>query len=276
MACAINLLPLRPTAILACFLLGSACAGASETSNRLTDVEQRLDRLEQSAGSNQGLLQLSARIDTLEQQLRDLRGQVEELQNSNEQLRKQQRDLYADLDRRITALQGASSASSGSYAGPGASSGPVSVPASGSSGVAGGGSTGAGPGDAGGDQAAYTRAFDALKNNDYDSAISRFKDFLRQYPQSVLAGNAQYWMGEAYYVTRDLDDAAASFRAVGDQYPKSSKVPDALLKFGMTQIDQQHLSDGRLTLTQVVQRYPGTDAAKLATSRLANLPPDAR
>ena len=120
------------------------------------------------------------------------------------------------------------------------------------------------------------KAFDALKAKDYDSAIARFKDFLRQYPQSTLAGNAQYWLGQAYYVTRDLDDAAASFRAVGDQYPKSSKVPDALLALGMTQIDQQHLSDGRSTLSQVVQRYPGTDAAKAATSRLANLPPDAR
>jgi len=267
----------RSAVALTCLIAAIGSVHASETSNRLTDVEQRLDRLEQSASNNQGLLLLSARIDTLEQQLRELRGQVEELQNSNEQLRKQQRDLYADLDRRITALQGTAAASPGSYAGPGAA-GSTAGAGVGGVGTSGPGSagTGAGPGDAGGDQAAYSRAFDALKGKDYDSAIGRFKDFLRQYPQSTLAGNAQYWLGEAYYVTRDLDDAAASFRAVGEQYPKSSKVPDALVALGMTQIDQQHLSDGRLTLSQVVQRYPGTDAAKLATSRLGNLPPDGR
>jgi TolA-binding protein len=81
-----------------------------------------------------------------------------------------------------------------SYGGPGAAAAPVagSSPGSGS----------AGPGDAGGEQAAYSRAFDALKGNDYNSAITRFKDFLRQYPQSTLAGNAQYWLGESYYVTQ--------------------------------------------------------------------------
>jgi TolA-binding protein len=49
-----------------------------------------------------------------------------------------------------------------------------------------------------------------------------------------------------------------------------------MLKLGMTQIDQQRLTDARSTLTQVVQRYPGTDAARLASSRLQNLPPDGR
>lgn len=70
-------------------------------------------------------------------------------------------------------------------------------------------------------QAAYAYAFDALKGSDYSTAIMRFKEFLRDYPQSTLAGNAEYWLGETYYLTRDLDDAAASFRAVGDQYPRS-------------------------------------------------------
>ena len=267
-------------AVAALVLGGWEHACASETTNRLNDLEQRVDQIERSANNNQaGLLQLSARIDALETQLRDMRGQVEELQNSNEQLRKQQRDLYADLDRRLTALQGAAGATGGASAGAGSSG----VAGTGNGGAAGSyvaGATTAGsaaaPGDAGGDQAAYSRAFDALKGNDYNSAITLFKDFLRQYPQSTLAPNAQYWLGEAYYVTRDLDDAAASFRAVGDQYPRSSKVPDALVKLGLTQIDQKRLTDARATLAQVVQRYPGTDAARLASSRLQNLPPDER
>lgn len=213
---------------------------------KLNDVDERLGRVEHV---NQGLLQLSQRLDAIEAQMRLLRGELEELQNSNDMLRKQQRDLYADLDRRLQA--GAKSA-----AGPGDGSG---------------GGAGA---DSGGEQAAYTRAFDALKSTDYASAITRFRDFLRSYPQSQLAGNAQYWLGEAYYVTHDYDNAAATFRAVGEQFPQSPKVPDALLKLGLTQIDQKKLTDARATFKQVMQRFPNSDAAKLAAARLQNIPAD--
>jgi len=220
---------------------------------KLNDVDQRLGRLEHV---NQSLLQLSQRLDAIEAQMRELRGELEEQQNSNETLRKQQRDLYADLDRRLTALQsGPKAAASGS--------------ADGGAGAAGA----AGP-DAGGDQAAYARAFDALKATDYPGAIARFREMLRSYPQSQLAGNAQYWLGEAYYVTHDYDNAAASFRAVGEQYPQSPKVPDALLKLGLTQVDQKKPADARATLRQVVLRFPGTDAAKLAAGRLQTIAPD--
>ncbi|MFI4865932.1 MAG: tol-pal system protein YbgF [Steroidobacterales bacterium] len=216
---------------------------------KLNDVDERLGRVEHV---NQGLLQLSQRLDAIEAQMRQLRGELEEVQNSNDMLRKQQRDLYADLDRRLSALQ----AGSKSAAGPGDTSG------------------GGGGADSGGEQAAYTRAFDALKTTDYAGAITRFRDFLRGYPQSQLAGNAQYWLGEAYYVTHDYDNAAASFRAVGEQYPQSPKVPDALLKLGLTQIDQKKLTEARATLKQVGQRFPNSDAAKLAAARLQNIPAD--
>ena len=70
---------------------------------KLNDVDERLGRIEHV---NQGLLQLSERIDALEAQMRQMRGEMEELQNTNDTLRKQQRDLYADLDRRLKPLPG--------------------------------------------------------------------------------------------------------------------------------------------------------------------------
>jgi|HubBroStandDraft_4_1064222.scaffolds.fasta_scaffold46582_2 tol-pal system protein YbgF len=224
---------------------------------KLNDIDERLGRVEKVV-NNQSLLQLSQRIDELETQLREMRGSLEELQNNDETLRKQQRDLYADLDRRLTALQN-SAAAVGANVGPAGNAGSASIGS-----------------EPGGEQAAYQKGLDALKNNDLNGAINRFKDFLRNYPQSSLDGNAQYWLGEAYYVMRDLDSAAVAFGAVGTQYPKSPKVPDALYKLGVTQVDQKHLTDARATLNQVVQRFPSSDAAKLATSKLQNLPPDAR
>ena len=227
------------------------------TQLKLTDVDERLGRVERVV-SNQSLLTLSQRIDVLEAQMREMRGTIDELQNSNDRLTKQQRDLYADLDRRLKAL--------------GTSSGAGLLPPP----------LGAGPGAAGGgqivgaeDQAAYNRAFDALKASDYNGAITQFREFLRQYPKSALADNAQYWLGEGYYVTRDYDNAIAAFRAVGEQYPQSRKAPDALLKTGYAQFELRHMADARASLSQVVQRYPGTDAAKLAAERLSKIPPDA-
>jgi tol-pal system protein YbgF len=220
---------------------------------KLNEVDERVGRLEHV---NQSLVQLSQRQDAIEAQIRELRGQLEELQNGNDMLRKQQRDLYADLDRRLTALQAASKS-----AAPAATGGSADASAPGA--------------DSGGDQAAYARAFDALKATDYATAITRFRDLLHSYPQSSLAGNAEYWLGEAFYVTHDYDDAIAAFGAVGEQYPQSPKVPDALLKLGLTQLDQNKPAEARTTLKQVVQRFPGSDAAKIAAARLPSIAPDA-
>jgi tol-pal system protein YbgF len=226
------------------------------TETKLVDLEQRLAQVERVA-NNQSLLSLSQRIDVLEAQLRELHGSIEELQNTNETLRKQQRDLYADLDHRLGALEGTQK------------SGPIAGSA------AAGGSPSAGSGAGGDDQAAYNRAFEALKASDYNAAISQFREFLRLYPHSALADNAQYWLGEGYYVTRSYDDAITAFRAVGEQYPQSRKAPDALLKLAYAQFELKHMADARATLNLVVQRYPGSDAARLATERLSRIPPDA-
>ena len=57
--------------------------------------------------------------------------------------------------------------------------------------------------------------------------------------------------------------------------PNSRKAPDALLKLGYAQYELKHVGDARATLNQVVQRYPASDAAKLATERLSHIPADA-
>lgn len=262
--------PIRPwiATLASCWLL-SACEttppGPDPLQVKINDMDERLGRVERVV-SNQSLVSLSQRMDVLEAQMRELRGNLDELQNGNEALRRQQRDLYADLDRRLKALEAASrggaviAPTTGSGAGPaGASLLPAPTGAS-------------APAD---DQAAYNRAFDALKNSDYNGAIAQFKDFLRVYPRSALADNAQYWLGEGYYVTRDYDSAAAAFRTVVEQYPQSRKAPDALLKLGYAQYELRHLADARATLSQVVQKYPGTEAARLAGDRLSKIPPDA-
>ena len=96
------------------------------------------------------------------------------------------------------------------------------------------------------------------------------------YPTSPLAENAQYWMGEAFYVTRDYEQAATAFRAVGARWPNSRKGADALVKLGFSQYELKQYAEARATLTDVQRKFPDTDAARLATERLGRIPPNAR
>ena len=233
----------------------AGCATTAEidpVAVKLDDVDARLTRVE-AVVNNQSLVELSRRIDALETQLRQLRGNTEETQNGAEGLRKQQRDLYADLDRRLAALEAASRT--------------APVAAAGSTGAPGH----AGDDRAGDDQAAYAHAVDALKSGDYAAAIAQLQGFAGAFPNSSLLDNAQYWLGEAYYVTRDYGAAATAFRTVGERWPSSRKAGDALLKLGFTQQEQKQLTTARATLQQVVVRFPGTEAARLARERLAKL-----
>jgi tol-pal system protein YbgF len=234
---------------------------------RLNDIDARVGKVERVI-TNQSLLELSRRIDSLESQLRELRGNTEVLQNGADGLKRQQRDLYADLDRRIAALEaglkaGAAGGGTNGAGTTGAGTTGAGAPAAGAPAA-----TAAEPAD---DQSTYARALEQLKARDYAGAIARLQALMGSYPQSSLVDNAQYWIGEAYYAENDLDHAAAAFRAVGERWPNSRKAGDALLKLGYTQIEQKHLSEARATLGQVVQRFPGSDAARLAADKLSKL-----
>lgn len=211
---------------------------------RLDDLDSRVGRIDRVV-SNQSLVQLAQQVETLQRDVRTMSGRIEELQNANEVLKRQQRELYGDLEKRMTA----GVAPTGTDVG-----GPL-------------------PGTGSGDETTlYNRAFDQLKAGNYAAAITGFQSLAASHPQGQLADNTQYWLGEAHYVTRDYANAAAAFERVLSGFPNSRKAPDALLKLGYTQIEQRQTEQGRATLQQVVSRYPGSDAARLATERLQKLP----
>lgn len=83
-------------------------------------------------------------------------------------------------------------------------------------------------------QKEYDRAYGFLKQADYDAAEVALQDFLDKYPEHKLAGNAQYWLGETYYVRGKYEDAAIEFGQGFDKYPEGAKAPDSLYKLGMS------------------------------------------
>jgi tol-pal system protein YbgF len=96
------------------------------------------------------------------------------------------------------------------------------------------------------------------------------------FPDSVLADNAWYWLGESHYVTKQFGDALKSFRTVVDKYPASRKMPDALLKIGYCNYELKNWAEARAALNQVVQQYADTTAARLASQRLSKMEGEGR
>ena len=241
-------------------LIALAMAGCASTPPeedpvqiKLKDLDTRLARIERVV-SNQSLLDLANQGDGLRNDLRGMRNDVDQLSNNLEASRKQQRDMYADLDRRMKSLESRGGAGAGGAAG---------------SGDAGAGGAGADTSQAGSDdKAAYQAAFNLLKDSQYDRAITAFQKFLITYSDSSLADNAQYWLGEAYYVNKSFPEALTAFQRVVDKYPQSRKRPDALLKVGYCQYELKQWDLANRTLTQVATQFRDTPAGHLAQQRL--------
>ncbi|MBS4048558.1 MAG: tol-pal system protein YbgF [Alphaproteobacteria bacterium] len=87
---------------------------------------------------------------------------------------------------------------------------------------------------AGTPQERYNYAYKLLVQSDYADAESAFREFIGAHGQDALAGNAQYWLGETYYVRGQYEPAAQAFLQGYQGYPKSAKAPDSLLKLGMS------------------------------------------
>lgn len=241
-------------------LVLGGCAVAPEDDPvqiRLNDLDQRVQRIERVL-TNQSLLDLAQRIDRVQNDLRGIRGEVEVLQNSNEGGKNQTRSLYGDLEKRLAALETLGGVAPNTMGGAVVGGMPVAPPVPGASSV--------------GEQAMYDAAFTALKASDYPKAIAGFRNFVATYPTSPLASNAQYWLGEAHYVNREYQNAITAFQRVTTEWPESRKAPDALVKIGFTQAALNRNGDARITLEDVVRRYPGSEAAQLATERLKRLP----
>jgi tol-pal system protein YbgF len=231
---------------------------------KLKDLDGRLARIERVM-ANQSLLELSNQLEALRSDVRAMHNDVDQMNNALEASRKQQRDLYSDLDRRMKSLETRGGAASVAAPAPAATAaGAAAVVAAGE------GSTDAGTANVD-DKVAYQSAFNLLKDGQYERAIVAFQKFLGAYPDSSLADNAQYWLGEAFYVNKAYPEAQAAFQRVIDKYPQSRKVPDALLKIGYCRYETKQWDGAKEVLTQVTKQYSDSPAGRLAQQRLEKM-----
>ncbi|GMQ95655.1 MAG: hypothetical protein BMS9Abin14_104 [Gammaproteobacteria bacterium] len=280
---------------MAAVLLTLPAVALSQTTKSL---EQRVAKMERMLDSGT-LLKLLERVEELTVEVRELRGQLEQQQYSLSQMTDRQRELYLDVDRRMQRVE-AGGVAVGAAAAAGVSSAPATAP---SAGVPAGSTVGstsgattvtAGPAAAGvaaagaatqtstprstpsstdpvKEQQAYQSAFNLLKAGRYDQAAKSFQKFLGEYPTGKFTDNAQYWLGESYYVTRNFDSAMREFQKLVKNYPDSQKLTHALLKIGYIYDELGQKDKAREVLTELTKSYPQSTAAELAAKRLERM-----
>lgn len=117
----------------------------------------------------------------------------------------------------------------------------------------------------------YRKALIEINLQNYKAAIPLFDQFIKKFPKSTLADNAQYWKGEALYAQKQYPQAVLEFQQVIKKYPKSDKVPAAILKQGYSFFELQNHLDSKAFLQKVIADFPGTDEAAQAKERIAKI-----
>jgi tol-pal system protein YbgF len=257
-------------------------------------TSERLDRIERQL-EGRGLIDLLNRLEKLQGDVQQLRGDIEVQNHQLEEMQRRQKELYLDIDRRLQALEtGKPAGVAGVAPAPGGMdiSAPPSYETSPSYQTSPSYETSppfvappetvapppvappppaAAPVNTAEQEAEYEKALAILREGRYVEAAAAFNQFLEKYPGSTYSDNAYYWLGETYYVTRDFDHALASFNQLVGSYPMSPKLPGARLKIGYIYYEKQNWAAARKELSSLVTDYPGSTEARLADDRLQRM-----
>lgn len=121
------------------------------------------------------------------------------------------------------------------------------------------------------EQISYLAAYELIKNKQFDDALIAMQTFVTQHPQGGYTANAHYWLGELYMVKKNYPNAIQHFETVLQQFPSSSKSAACLLKSGYALAASGKKQEAIQRLQQVLKSYPDTNTAQLAETKLKAL-----
>jgi len=229
----------------------SSSALTSQNSSSLTEqlvsVERKLD------SRNRAQVNIQRQLDDLQTQVNELRGVTELHTHQLSQVLERQRELYQELDRRVSeALKPTTNVPTAIAADVLTASKDYSDNLT--------------------ENEAYDKALNlVLKDKRYEQAIPAFRNFNQTYPQSTYAPNAHYWLGQLLFNKGELAQAEQEFFTVVQQFKDSNKRPDALLKLAMVTQQQKNADKAVQLYRQLLSEYPDSTSAQLAKPRLDNL-----
>jgi len=117
----------------------------------------------------------------------------------------------------------------------------------------------------------YDAAYLDLTKGKYDLAITGFSNYLKYFPETEQAANAQYWLGECHYAKKNYTRSAIEFHKVLENYSTGTKVPSALYKLGLSLLELKSVGQAKKYLQELVDKYPDTQEAKLAKEKLEKI-----
>jgi tol-pal system protein YbgF len=253
----------------------------AQNSARAGSVEERLAALERVVEARASAqLEMQQQLQTLLDEVSELRGTTEVHNHKLEEILQQQRDIYQEIDRRLGGQGSAGVAVQSNV--PTTVEPQASVPAGNPAAVvaadqvaaseAAAAQTGTSATSTMSEGQAYEQAINfVIKDNNYAAAIPAFESFIENYPNSEYTSNSHYWLGQLYYQKSDFPKAKTHFERVVKQYPNSSRVPDALEKLGMVAEKQNDLVAAKRFYNQLIKSFPKSKPAAKARKKLETM-----
>lgn len=205
--------------------------------------------------TSQTLIDQNRLAEQMSHDLAELRGQIEVLTNSVNELEKRQKDLYLDLDNRLQALEAgkgkkpaAPVANDAAKAEPKPDAKATDDPAA--------------------TLKAYESALGLFKAGKFKEAAAAFDKFVKANPDSDKSPDAQFWLGNSYDMLGDCKQVISSQQKLLAKWPKNSRAPDALAKIANCQADLGQKTEAQKTLKELVSKYPDSKAASAAKQQL--------
>jgi len=231
-------------------IAGSASAQTAKVVDLSTSPDQRIAVLEQMlVQKGKAQLDMQQHIDSLQQELNELRGLSETHEHRLNQILQRQRELYQEIDK----LLNKATTQPTPLLTPALNTDVVSTTPLSESG-------------------AYQQALNlALKEKKFDEAIVKFKQYQTQYPDSSYMPNVHYWLGQLLFTKGQKAEAKAQFESLVNNFPESTKRSDAIVKLGKIAQDENQLDKARALYQQAIKEYADSSAAQIAKTRLLGL-----
>lgn len=222
------------------------------------NFDSRFSKVETDVSDRRAVVDLSGQIESTKAEMARLRGVLEVLQNQIEQQDKRGRDLFVDLDNRLQRMEQVRVEDQRQREERLALEKATQDRVAQEKIVS----------DAASETKMYESALNQFKLANYQAAITQFRSFMEQFPQSQLLPSAQYWVGNGHYALRDYKAAISAQERVITSWPDNAKASDALLNIASSQAELGDMNAARQILRAVVDKYPKSPAADQARQRL--------
>ncbi len=214
-------------------------------------LEARVLKLEDDLKQKtQSMLDLQGQIEALSSELRKLRGQNEEIAHGLQDAEKREKDFYVDLDTRLRRFESIDSTPQTS-GNPAVAAAPVD------------------PNDPGPEDRSFETAYGLFKGGSYANAAKAFQEFLKKYPGSAHAPNANYWLGNAQFALKDYKGALSIYQGLLKTVSSTPRAADVLFGIAGCQSELKQAAPAQKTLRLLVAKYPASEAAAKAKKLLA-------